>query len=672
MSEASDPSSGGSRLWSITLGGVAGGAAGGWISATVLVFCVRHAFQSEVSSAFVWGGRIAAWYALLGLGVGIVAAAVSILPFVRGITSLSAILRSARSVAVLGLGTALLLTFGLVLNFSMLPRPIEPNVLRIAVNVMVVLAGGAVLYLTALALVRSDRRVTPPVWSLAFPAAAALAWILPLVPDPRLIPERFIAGDDNACPVDAATQLAKTHSGPRPNLVLVTVDTLRADHLTPYGYPRATSPFLAGLATEAALFERTFATKASTSTAIASFHTSRLPWAHGVSHPYEVLPEDNLTIAEVLQAAGYETGAVVQNGNVFPLFRYNQGFDDYEYGAFGAAELSDRAISWLSRRSDKPYFLWIHYVDPHSPYAPPPSYASLFVDDPYYVDDPLTGPYPDTFRGATAIDPAHDQRHHLNKSWYLAQYDGEIRYTDDQIARVHEKLQSLGRTGDAWFVVSADHGECFGEQEYFGHGELAHDCGLHVPLIVRPPGGIRGRRIAGVASMIDLAPTLLDVMGFGKSPCFQGRSWSSDLMPESEPPAGRNESVPALATAGFITHVHGGHRFVLRNQRWKFVRRNLEWMFDLRSPKSVFWLWNSLSEGGLADDELYDLRADPQETQNLIRRDVAQAESLAAELTVWLGKTGPRHAPATRLSSRRLDEVAPDILESLKVLGYIQ
>lgn len=657
-------------LWKTMIAGTVGGAIGGWISAGILAFSVRHVFETTPLTGLVWTGRVAAWYTLAGLLVGALAAATSLM--IRGRTTggLSTVVTSRRGIAIVSIGLALLLTFGFVFNFSIYPRPIHVDLGRIIANVIVAITGITAIYASALAVARGDRRTTRPAWLLLFPLAAACTWTLPLTPDPRLMPKRFVAGDPSACPTDEATRLATTRSGPQPNLVFLTVDTLRADHLSAYGYPRSTSPFLGRLATDAVLFERTFATKASTSTSIASFLTSRLPWAHGVSHPSEILPEDNLTLAEVLKAAGYKTGAVVENGNVFPLFRYNQGFDTYDYGTYNAAEISDRAISWLSTQARQPFFLWIHYIDPHSPYAPPAAYASMFVDDQYYADDPLSGPYPDTFRGATPVDPAHDQSHHLNKSWYIAQYDGEIRYTDEQIARVYEKLESLGRTEDTWFVVSADHGECFGEQEYFGHGELAHDCGLHVPLIIRPPGGVVARRVSDVASMIDVVPTLLAGMGFRETGCFQGKNWLGELQGHAS--IAKSHAIPALGTAGFITHVGGGNRYFLHDGEWKLVKRDLDWMFDLRSPLSVFWLWNSLSEGGLDRDELYDLKADPAETRNIILEAPERARALEDELIARLGMTGPLHAPATRLSSRNLDAVAPDILESLKVLGYME
>ena len=298
-------------------------------------------------------------------------------------------------------------------------------------------------------------RRAPSASPLVVPAAAlvtAAAWLLA------------------ACQGSPDTSLA-THE--KPNLVLISIDTCRADHLSCYGYERPTTPNIDAVASEGALFERATAAVPLTLPSHSTMLTGTLPPYHGVrDNEGYVLSEANETLAEILKARGYKTAAAVGSFVLDARFGLAQGFDTYDdrmdagpATPFSGAErrgeeVSRSAVQWLEANREEPFFLFLHYFDPHWDYRPPPPFDEIYADEPYA---------------------------------------GEVAYVDHCIGTVLDKLKSLGLYDTALIAIVGDHGESLGQHGEPGHGFFVYESSLRTPFIVRPPGGLKKpRRVADI------------------------------------------------------------------------------------------------------------------------------------------------------------------------------
>ncbi|MEM8998581.1 MAG: sulfatase, partial [Acidobacteriota bacterium] len=335
----------------------------------------------------------------------------------------------------------------------------------------------------------------------------------------------LLAGGSLAC--------ARTPPEP-PNLVVIVVDTLRADHLGAYGYAPPTSPTIDGLAERGALFEAAYSTAAYTRPSTASILTGHYPSVHGaVTHADSIGP-GIATLAERLQGAGYRTAGFYRNGNVGPRFGFARGFDEYVgvekrhrrerrrrgEGA-GAAEKNSETGDWLvaeaaipaldAFRKDRaetgrPFFLYLHLADPHDPYTPPRDVLSGFLDGPLLPELELFYTQP---RSAMTENPSVLRRLTTGQlPWrpntleqIVALYDAEIAASDAVIGRVLGHLESLGLAEETVVVVTSDHGEELFERGNSGHGHSHFEEQLHVPLVIAG-AGVERRRIRGPVSLI--------------------------------------------------------------------------------------------------------------------------------------------------------------------------
>lgn len=318
----------------------------------------------------------------------------------------------------------------------------------------------------------------------------------------------------------------------RPDIVLITVDTLRADHLGAYGYPLDTSPHFDALAAESLRFERAYAQAAETCPSLASLFTSYLPHENQVTTNLVALPSSVETLVESLAASGYATAAVVSNYVLRAESQFDQGFDEYNddlsdvEATRGAPEriasaTVDAALEWLARPQPQSRFLWVHFQDPHGPYTPPPPYDERFANASQYPRQTLALNQDD--EGGYGI-PAYQQLGGQNElAYYLARYDGEIRYFDDQLGRLLEGLRDLGVYEDALIVVAADHGEALGEHDvYFSHGGTPFEHVLRVPLLVRWNG--RSGVVSEPVALLDVPRTILGVAQLDVAEARRGRS----------------------------------------------------------------------------------------------------------------------------------------------------
>ncbi len=273
----------------------------------------------------------------------------------------------------------------------------------------------------------------------------------------------------------------------RPDVVLIVVDTLRADQLGLYGASQPTSPFLDDLARRSVVFDDAVAQSSWTKTSMASLLTSTLPETNGIRGSEDVMRTTTTTLAAALRNAGYFTAQVQSNPWIHPRFRLTEGFMEYRGldGWPAADRVSDTALEVLRRRPAGPTFLYVHYMDVHHPYAPPPAYRSFGDGD-------------------------------------AAAYRGEIRYIDDQLRRLFDAFSALGLLEHAVIVVCSDHGEEFGEHGGRFHGGTLFDEVVRVPLLLHGPTVGPPGRVSGRVRLLDVAPTLLALAGVTIPTSFEG------------------------------------------------------------------------------------------------------------------------------------------------------
>ncbi|MSR61527.1 MAG: hypothetical protein EXS08_03640 [Planctomycetes bacterium] len=393
-------------------------------------------------------------------------------------------------------------------------------------------------------------------------------------------------------------------SAPPRAVVLVTCDTLRADRLGCYGYERETSPNLDALAREALVFEAAWSTAPLTGPALSALLTGRMPEELGLSDNRNVLSGAATTLAERLSAAGIDTAAVVSNWVLrkradLPEAGVQQGFAAFDDRMTAreparpdlkerlAPDTTDAALAWLDAHdARRPFFLWVHYQDPHGPYTPPADCLAALARAP--TDEPELAVGPDE-KGRGALPKYQVVDAERRPEVYRARYDAEIRFFDREFGRLLEGLRARGVLDSALLVFTADHGESLGERGYyFSHGQHLHRELVQVPLVVRAPGGVRAPgRMAAPASHLDLFPTTLAFFGLDSGPT-RGRDLLAGALPAER-------VVPQFLRGAWSAS--GAHERVL------------------------------LEDGAL---RLYDLARDPHEEHDLAAEQPARAQELAA------------------------------------------
>ena len=325
-------------------------------------------------------------------------------------------------------------------------------------------------------------------------------------------------------------------TSPSINVILITVDTLRADHLGAYGYQRQTSPNLDLFAKESVLFQNAFSQSSETNPSLSSLMTSAFPMETKVLSNRFSLPEGAPTLAKILHNHGYRTGAVVSNYSLRRGSGFEHGFETYDdqmddwskTNWEGMERLAPKttaaAIRWLAGRGNDKFFLWVHYMDPHYPYIPPAPYNSMFVDQPLGPDKWI--PFNKVDTGAGGLVPAAQLGDHHEWQWYIAQYDGEIRFFDASLGTFLQSLRAQGLLDKSLIIVGADHGEGMGEHDYyFAHHEFLYQGLMHVPLLVRFPDRRQaGQVISYAVANVDILPTILETLRIVPPKAIRGRS----------------------------------------------------------------------------------------------------------------------------------------------------
>lgn len=395
-----------------------------------------------------------------------------------------------------------------------------------------------------------------------------------------------------------------------PNVVVITIDTLRADHLGCYGYKQIRTPNIDALAQDSARFERAYTPVPVTLPAHTVIFTGTYPMLSGM-HDFAAnkLGPTQPTLASVLKERGYATGAVIGSAVLDSRFGLNRGFDFY-YDHFDFNRLqesnidvmerpgnvvADVALDWLARNSQNKFFLWMHLYDPHYPYRPPPPFGEEYKDRPY---------------------------------------DGEIAFADTQVGRLLRFLKDKGLYRNTIIVLSGDHGESLGEHGEKTHGFFIYNATLHVPLIIHLPGQTAPGVFSDLTSLADVMPTVLEILKADVPSQVQGQS----LLPLMT-------RKPEAAKAGLYAETF-------------LPRLHFNWS-ELRAIETENYHFIDAPQ-----PELYDLKKDPRETENLFSRKKAVSEEMRARLAALVRQysAGQELAQKTGLD--------PALMERLKSLGY--
>ena len=438
----------------------------------------------------------------------------------------------------------------------------------------------------------------------------------------------------------------------RLNLVIITLDTLRADRVSAYGYQRPTTPSLDQLARQGVLFERAYTQVPKTLPSHASMFTGRYPASLPCLQNWTPMPESALTLAEMLRERGYHTAAFVSAAVLVGELNANQGFqlfsDDLSvplperalvhlpYGGpsavqtavqwateVSAATTVSRALSWLQAKRREPFFLWVHLWSPHGPYLPPEPYRRKFSTD---------------------------------KQGLLAQlnalYDGEVAYADAELGRLLHALRPLRKR--TLICVLGDHGEGLGHKRYLQHAEFVYEPELRIPLVMAGPGLPRAKRIPSLAQTVDLLPTILD---FLQQPLPQGVQGKS-LMPVIR---GETTRVNDFACGQRGSTAAPLARLWLEGPPLPLAAEQSFIVVDRAGPNKLI-----LSDGS---QELFNLKDDPQESRNLASQ--PENRALLNELTTQLHQS-EREWTEQAAPPEPTKAISPELEQRLRALGYIR
>jgi len=426
-------------------------------------------------------------------------------------------------------------------------------------------------------------------------------------------------------------------------IILITLDTTRADHLSSYGYARPTTPALDRLAAGGVRFTRAVSPMPTTDPAHATLLTGLYPRTHGIRQNGERMAQPGAeTLATWARAAGYQTAAFASRKHLRPSELALGGFDDEtgpeDFARRGVETLADARL-WLRLHAHQPFFVWIHLFEPHWPYEPPAAFAARFLP-------PGTASVP-RVRSLPAARPMSPEL----IATLVALYDGEIAYMDTLIGDFLQWIsERLPANEPPLIIVAGDHGEAMGELEQrlgfaFDHGKWLYQGILQVPLVLHWEGRLpAGRVVDTPIDLVDLAPTLFDLLGVDGFSA-QGRSFAAAVRgPGAEAGSdGRDRYVYSERRelpATYQKIVGSAAQYAVQDARYKLI-------LSLPERRS----------------ELYDLVADPAETRNLADISPAERDRLLAALDAWLADT-PAAAPS--------EGIAPEKMDALRALGYVE
>jgi arylsulfatase A-like enzyme len=426
------------------------------------------------------------------------------------------------------------------------------------------------------------------------------------------------------------------------NVLVYLIDTLRADHLKPFNQStRVRTPGLDQLVEHgAAVFTSAHTQENWTKPSVATLLTSLMPWEHHAVTTEAVVPAGIRFLPELLQERGFQTGAFIANGYVSDKFGFKQGFGSFRNyireGRYSRAEfLAADVMEWLDKReAERPFFLYVHAIDPHVPYKPTAEFLSVY--------DPLPYDGVVNFNGDTTllekIKIGSIKLNARDKVHLEALYDSEISYHDVHFRSILTALEKRGLSEDTMVVVVADHGEEFWDHGSVGHGHSVYEELLHIPMVIRVPGVTQGpSRVTSSAGLVDVMPTVLEALGQSIPEELSGRS----LLPEV---TGQGADAPPVAISGFMD---GWRTLVVSNL--KLIQR---------TEKRFM---------------LHDLNTDPHEQAELSAQRPISTRYLRGQLGLALAASEPGEQPAPGKKQHREEktQIDAETEAQLRALGYV-
>jgi len=429
-----------------------------------------------------------------------------------------------------------------------------------------------------------------------------------------------------------------SHSEKNYNVLLVTIDALRSDHMGCYGYEKETSPNIDKLAKEGVIFTQAISQGAETIPSFPSLMTSLYPHQHGdlcmLSTPVTSYP----TLAEILKENGYYTAAIVDH--FLSPHDMNRGFIEFAelYDAAGkdnnAFTLTQKAIRWLNENKNRKFFLWLHYFDTHGPYLPPSPYSELFLPGKFKEKGKKFIREKYQWVGVFPKQCLDNSLTPEDREYYISQYDGEIRFTDEQIGFLLKELKRLKLDKKTLVILTADHGENLADYGgRFDHGESLYDVLIKVPLIIKNNNLFKNKKIDSQIQMIDIMPTILDFLNIETNTMMEGES----LLPLLSRWRKKQHSRFAYSevwTEGYVLKS-------IRTKDWKLI-------YNLSFDKY----------------ELYNLKKDPYELNNLAEANEKELDFLKSKLECWM--------ESIKEDNLLTNELPEDVKEKLKSLGYVR
>ena len=405
-------------------------------------------------------------------------------------------------------------------------------------------------------------------------------------------------------------------------VILISIDTCRADYLSCYGCPLKTTPNIDTVAAEAVRFEHVIAPNPLTLPSHSTMMTGTIPPHHGIHDNLNyTLNQSNVTLAEILKKDGFRTGAVISASVLKDEFGLDQGFDNYDdefdqrlEGEYHVerkgAEATQHAVSWIEKNQDQNFFLFLHYYDPHYPYEPPEEFRNRFGNT------PGTGDF--------------DKNEH--KRFYAA----EIAYTDFCIGQVIEKLKSLGLYDSTLLIITSDHGEGLGDHKEATHGYYIYQESIHVPLIVKLPGMKNAKTIKDTVGIVDITPTICSLLNLDIPEPIEGKDLSTYLLND----ASESQNRYIYSESFLPTKYKASPLLAVVGDRFKYIQTSRP--------------------------ELYDLADDPYERQNIVDQLPQQARIMQDKLRIMLEKS----LVADNTQSKF--ELDDESLKKLESLGYVR
>lgn len=416
------------------------------------------------------------------------------------------------------------------------------------------------------------------------------------------------------------------------NVILFVVDTLRARNVGVYGYERDTTPAMDKLGEGGAVFTNAYAPSPWTLPSLATIFTARHPADHGTVHPESRLAANIQSLASVLHDAGYSTGAFVHSAYPVLSMGFERGFDHVETRRPGN---TDKIRAWMDAQKDKPFFMWIHYADPHVPYIMEKEFDGIFTTEKVNDNIPLAE-YWNALQCQQRYDADVDG---TMAKVRMAFYDSKVRQADTRVGEIVDEIAKLGLTDKTMFAITADHGEEFFEHRGCDHGQSLYDEVLHVPLLFTLPGFIApGTVVNQQVRLMDVAPTIVDAVGLGSTiETFDGTSLV-DFM--------RGNGKDLEVVGGFLQTIDGVVAF--RKDGFKYMYTPSRTALRARPQNG---------------EELYDLTADPEEKKNLAPLGHPKLEEFRKLAQEQLARDAkPAVVPQV--------DYSPEQIQKLRALGY--